>query len=100
MRQRGIVFLSTTVRTDPDSRTGLPCCLYAYLTGITTYARSPVTSTCHGVPMVTYPSVMPFCLASTSYAFDQSVQAVGPVHVCGGKSSMIDAGKAHAATML
>src|SRR5438552_943729 len=98
MRQPAATFLRATVKIEPDSRTALPCCLYAYVTGTTTYARAPVTSTCHGVPIVTMPSVMPFALALASYALAQSAHAVEPCHVCGGNSSITAAGDAQAAS--
>src|SRR5579863_810469 len=53
---------------------------------------------CQGVPRVTNPSVMPFLAAFSSYARDQSAHAVAPCHSCGGNSSMMDAGDAHAAS--
>jgi hypothetical protein len=44
---------SATVKIEPDCVTCLPCTLNVMVVGTTTYALSPVTSTCYGLPRVT-----------------------------------------------
>src|SRR5215469_490306 len=65
--------------------------------GATYYARSPVTSTFHGVPSVADPSVISFFSLYVFNAFHQSAHAVGPCHSCGGNSSIIETGESHTA---
>src|SRR6516225_6487676 len=100
MRQPAATFLSATVKTLPDSVTGFAFSLYVKSAGATTYARSPLTSSCHGLPSVTATSVTPLFLLSATKPVAQSAHAVGPCHSCGGKSSTMDAGEAQAAAAI
>src|SRR5919112_3155407 len=53
MRHSAASLRSATVKIEPDCVTCLPCTLNVMVAGTTTYALSPVTSTCHGSPRVT-----------------------------------------------
>src|ERR1700722_855947 len=68
--------------------------------GATKYARSPLTSTVHGVPSLASPSVISFFSSYVFSAFHQSAHAVGPSHSWGGNSSIIDTRESHIASAI
>src|SRR5580698_8471363 len=94
MFQPAAPFCKVTVQT-ADSTTLFSFSLSVNFAGSTTWARSPVTVTCHGLPYVRTPLVEPICLLLASLAFHQSEHAVAPCQTKGSNSSTMTAWGAH-----